>query len=270
MLPITRPPFFLMHSVRSVLDQTLADLELCIICDGAPPETVAMAHDLARIDDRIFVFSFEKGERHGEAYRDIVLKGADAEFVAQIGDDDLWYPDHLAVLAELLRTVDLAALLQVRLMPDGAVSPVPTFAALSDPAIRDKMLSKRWNFFGPSEAGYRLLAYRALPVGWSPAPLDLWTDLFMWRKFLRHPGLTYASRSAVTSLKFGSHDWRGIEPEELAGIIAREAVRLQDPVRRAEIVKSITADPAPRLPSFTQRACSPFATMWRGLQRLLR
>lgn len=194
-----------------------------------------MAHDLARIDDRIFVFSFEKGERYGEAYRDIILKGANSEFVAQIGDDDLWYPDHLAVLAELLRTVDLAALLQVRLMPGGAVSPVPRFEVLSEPAIRHKMLSEPWNFFGPSEAGYRLQAYRALPVGWSPAPLDLWTDLFMWRKFLRHPGLTYASRWAVTSLKFGADDWQGIEPEELAGIIASEAARLRDPLRRAEI-----------------------------------
>ncbi|MDR7224395.1 hypothetical protein [Aminobacter aminovorans] len=43
-------------------------------------------------------------------------------------------------------------------------------------------------------------AYRALPLGWSPAPPDIYTDQFMWRKFLRQPGLRFASRIEASSI----------------------------------------------------------------------
>lgn len=237
MLPINRPPVYLKHAVKSVLNQSIADLELCIICDGAPPETVKVAQDLAKSDDRIFVFYFPKGERHGEVYRDRVLKGSNAELVAQIGDDDFWYPDHLSVLAELLRTADMAVVMQVRLMPDGTVRPVKNFAPLCDAAIRDRMITEKWNFFGPSEAGYRLSAYRTLPLGWSPAPPDLWSDLFMWRKFFRQCDLTYASRLVVTSLKFGANDWRNVDADKLSDVIGGEALRFSDDTRRVEIMQ---------------------------------
>ncbi|WP_170314859.1 glycosyltransferase family 2 protein [Aquibium carbonis] len=263
LLPVLRPPWFLPHAVRSVLGQTVEDLELCIVCDGAPPETVAAARDLAAVDQRIHVFRFAKGERHGEAHRAAVLDGARSRFVAQIGDDDLWYPDHLAVLARLLARADLAAVCQVRLMADGVVRPVPTFSSLADPHVRERMLSQTWNFFGPSEAGYRLAAYRALPVGWSPAPPDLFSDLFMWRKFLRQPDLTFASRFAVTSLKFGAADWSATGPEQQAAIIAREAALLHDRTRRDEITRiardgvdvSLRAEPTLRA-----RLLRPFRT----------
>ena len=119
LLPITRPPFMLPFAIESVLAQSVLEFELFIICDGAPPDTVACARDFARRDTRVKVFPFPKGQRHGEAHRHTVLEGAAGRYVAQIADDDLWFPDHLAELEILLSKSDFGNLLHVFLQPDG-------------------------------------------------------------------------------------------------------------------------------------------------------
>lgn len=232
LLPVVRPPHVLPHAMRSVFSQTEDDFELCVICDGAPPETAVAARALADGDPRLHVFDLPKGKRHGEAHRAAVLRGARSRFVAQIGDDDLWFPDHLAWLGRLLAGADLASLPQVRVRATGWLDRIS--GDLADPGIRTRMLNETFNVFGPTEAGYRLDAYRRLPDGWSPAPADVPTDLFMWRKFLRQPGLRMRTGSRPTSLKFVPMDWDATPPEVRAEVIAGWAARLADPdARRA-------------------------------------
>jgi len=198
LLPVHRPPALLPFAVRSVLAQSCAALELFIICDGAPAETVAAAEAFAAADPRVRVFAHPKGERNGEAYRHLALEQASGRYVCQIGDDDLWFADHLAEAAQLLAEADFGALLGLQLHPNGA--PFLHLIDLEHPTVRESMLRNRFNFFGPTCAAYRLEAYRALPVGWSPAPKDIWSDLWMWRKFLAQPGLRFATRPVATSL----------------------------------------------------------------------
>jgi len=202
LLPIVRPPDLLPFAVASVLAQAERRFELMIICDGAPRETVSRARELAASDDRIQVFDFPKGERHGEAHRHTVLAGARGRYVCQIADDDLWLPNHLVEIGALLENVDFGNLTHVRVEVDGSMS--STSGDLSLDVMRRLMLTSRFNIFGPTSAGYRLEAYRRLPVGWSPAPAGLWTDLAMWRKFLVAPGLKMATRHAITSLHFAA------------------------------------------------------------------
>lgn len=228
LLPVTRPPRTLSYAVRSVLAQSLTDFELCIILDGAPLRTRAVAMLWELRDRRARVFAFPKGKRHGESHRAAVLAGSRARFVAQIGDDDLWFPCHLARLEELLQTADFAAVSQCRIMPDGQPC-MPPVGNLADPSCRSRMLTHAWNFFGPTEAGYRLAAYRQLPVGWSPAPEGLPTDLFMWRKFLSHPGLSFATTHWATSLKFGASDWRRVSSRRLVRTVRHFSSRLGQP-----------------------------------------
>jgi len=247
MLPIVRPPTMLPHAVRSVLAQTETDFELCIICDGAPLETVACAESMKRDDPRIRVFAFAKGQRHGEAHRSAVLSGSRADYVAQIGDDDLWFPDHLTTLARYLKHADFVSLCQVR-MHDGDKVSVLHYGDLGDSHTRELMQRKIWNFFGPTEAGYRLTAYRGLESGWTPAPEGVPTDLFMWRKFLSKKDLRFYSGLAVTSLKFGAYDWKEWSLEKRAEIIKTHSLRLSDPDAmanlrrraRVQIAKSMT------------------------------
>lgn len=209
LLPVHRPPTLLEYAVRSVLAQERQDFELFIICDGAPPETVACAESLAASDPRMRVFAHPKGARHGELYRHQALQNARGAYVCQIADDDLWFPNHLTELARLLSDVDFGNLLHVLVLPDGALHPLP--GDLARPATRALMaIDDKHVFFGPSVAGYRLSAYRALAEGWAPAPAGVPSDLFMWRKFLACQGLCFGSRPVVTSLEFAAsmrRDW---------------------------------------------------------------
>ncbi|EAV45363.1 glycosyl transferase [Roseibium aggregatum IAM 12614] len=230
LLPVNRPPALLPFAVDSVLGQSLRDFELFIVCDGAPEETVEAAEKLASDDDRIRVFSFAKGERHGEAHRHTALLQANGRYVAQIGDDDIWFPEHLSELDHLLQTCDFGNLLQAEIMPDGAFTVY--IGDLSDADTRRKMLESKWNFFGPSTVGYSLEAYRSLDVGWSPAPSDLWTDLFMWRKFLARTDLTFATRPTVQCIKPSAVLRQDMSLSERQNELAALVQRFADPAER--------------------------------------
>jgi succinoglycan biosynthesis protein ExoW len=198
LLCVHRQPALLPFAIETVLWQSHSDFELFVVCDGAPPETVACARAFAARDPRVRVFDFQKGESHGEKHRDTVLALASGDLVAHLAYDDLWFPDHLKELAALLAEVEFGNLLLMGMAPDG--SPLYFPGDLADPAVRQRLLSEQWNFFGPTVAGYRLSTYRRMPEGWAPAPPDVWNDLHMWRKFLRLDGVTVGTRFTIQSL----------------------------------------------------------------------
>lgn len=237
LLPIHRPPTMLPSAIRSVLGQSRQDFELFVICDGAPPESAACARDFAAEDARIRVFVHSKGERNGELYRDQALRSARGVHVCQIADDDLWFPNHLEEMARLLERAEFGNVLQVSVGIDGGMSCQLGDLARTD--VRRAMLERRVNFFGPTVAGYRLSTYRRLPVGWSPAPPGLWSDLHMWRKFLALPGIACATRFSVTALHMGASERSGMSEQERAEENRRLFDEIQDPARRDEIVQTV-------------------------------
>jgi hypothetical protein len=208
LMPVHRPPHFMPYALSSVLKQNRSDFELFIVCDGAPQATIDFANAAAQGDRRIKVFAFPKGERHGEAHRDIALAQAAGHLCCQIADDDLWFPHHLDEIERLLNDVEFGNLLHTYAKDEHQLS---AFCYdLADPTVQRAMRETLWNFFGPTVVGYRLQTYRRLPVGWSPAPVGVWTDLAMWRRFLALPNVVVGSRIAVTSLHFPASarpDW---------------------------------------------------------------
>jgi hypothetical protein len=237
LLPVHRPPSMLPCAITSVLGQTRPDFELFVICDGAPPETAACACGFAAADARIRVFVHPKGERHGEIYRDHALRTARGQYVCQIADDDLWFPHHLEEMALLLGQVEFGNVLQVNINGSGKI--ICQLGDLAREDVRRALLTKRANFFGPTSAGYRLETYRRLPVGWSPAPPDLWTDLFMWRKFLSLPGITSATRFSVTGVHLGASSRGGMSDQARAEENWQMLESIQDPMRRDAFVQSV-------------------------------
>jgi glycosyltransferase involved in cell wall biosynthesis len=235
LLPVHRPPALLLYAIASVQAQEREDFELFVICDGAPSETAALARERAACDPRIRVFEHPKGERNGEAYRHQALQKARGQYVCQIADDDLWLPNHLTEMAILLRSVDFGHISMVWVTPDEKLH--VDRRDLSDRATRQRMLAENWNFFGPTTAGYRLSAYRGLPEGWSPAPREIASDLFMWRKFLARPELRVGTRYAITSAHFATphrQDWSIAQREAES---RRWAQRLADPASRRAFVR---------------------------------
>ena len=254
LLCVHRRKALLPFAIETVLWQSHRNFELFVVCDGAPPETLACARDFADHDPRVRVFEFEKGERNGERHRDAVLAQASGDLVAHLGDDDLWFPDHLSELAALLAEVEFGNLMPMAMAPDG--SPLYFRGDLADPDTRRKMLSKSWNFFGPTVAGYRLSTYRRMPEGWAPAPPGIWSDLHMWRKFLRLDGITVGTRSSIQSLCLHNSVRLHMTPEQRRDETARWIAIIRDPARRADLV---------------DRYCAGFAARWSvpAMARLL-
>ena len=234
LLCVHRLPELLPFAIKSVLWQSHGNFELFVVCDGTP-EAAASARALAADDPRIRVFDFEKGERNGERHRHAVLAEATGDLVAHLAYDDIWFPDHLKELAALLAGVEFGHLAVMAMAPDG--SPLYFGRGLGNAAARQRMLSEKWNCFGPTVAGYRLSTYRRLPEGWAPAPPETWSDLHMWRKFLALDGISVGSRSSVQALCLHNSLRRGMTPEQRLQETMRWMQVVSDPGRRAALIR---------------------------------
>lgn len=214
-------------SLESVLAQTVEDYEVFVIGDGVPERTREIMAEFCQRDARIRFFDHPKGLRHGEQYRHAALQQATGQFVCYLGDDDLWLPHHLAVLTALLETVDFAHTLHTRVDPDGTI--IGNAGDLNDMLTRERMLNRKWNFFGPTVVGHTLAAYRRLPEGWQPGLPDVWSDLHMWRQFLCQQDMYFLSDSTITTLHFPSSLRTHQNPEQRAAELRDWWDWLQEP-----------------------------------------
>ena len=236
LLPVLRPPYFLPNAIESVLAQTVSEFELFVIGDGAPPETIECAREFARRDPRVTVFPFLKGQRQGEAHLHTALTNASGNFVAYLEDDDLWFPNHLEELEKLLLTVDFGHTIHVTGHPDGHVDSLPS--DLGKPDFRQRFLDDLFNRFGYSFCGHRLDAYRRLPEGWAPAPVGMYNDLHMWRKFLRVNEFKFGTRMVITAVALPSYLREDMSLEERAREAGVWMSRIVDEHERASIVEA--------------------------------
>ena len=194
----------LRHAVASVQQQTLRDLELFIVGDGVGEATRAVVSELSASDRRIRFFDFPKGPRKGEIHRHAALQHAQGRFVAYLGDDDCWMPNHLEVLDELLTGADFGHTMQVGIDAGRQIVVMP--ADLQNPAFRRRMLTEFFNRFDLTFAGHTLQAYRRLPHGWRTTPPEFpWTDLYMWRQFLAEPWCRARSAMVPTGINTWTH-----------------------------------------------------------------
>jgi glycosyltransferase involved in cell wall biosynthesis len=191
-------------AVESALAQSVQDFELFIVGDGVSDATRAVASRLAARDRRIRFFDFPKGPRKGEIHRHTALQQARGRIVAYLGDDDLWFPNHLEVLGALLETVDFGHTMQLGISAENAL--VVMSADLRNPDFRQRLLTQLYNCFDLTFGGHTLAAYRRLPRGWTTTPPEFpWTDLYMWRQFLAEPWCRAASAMVPTAINTWTH-----------------------------------------------------------------
>ena len=225
-------------AVQSVQEQTLQDFDLFIVGDGASAQTRALASDLCARDDRIRFFDFDKAPGQGELNRHRALQEARSRFVAYLGDDDCWMPDHLAVVDALLAEADFCHTLQIGIDQDRQIVVLP--ADLQNRSFRERMLSEVFNRFDFTFAGHTVEAYRRLPHGWRTTPDDFpWTDLYMWRQFLAEPWCRVKSAMIPTGVNTWSHHRPHLTDGERADDLAYWRGRLADPAFREELWRRI-------------------------------
>lgn len=188
-------------AARSALTQTVRELEVFIVGDGATEETRAAALALAKEDSRVRFFDNPKGPHHGERHRHAALLHARGRVVCYLSDDDLWLPDHVETMERQLAEADLTHALCVRLYPGRPV------------VVR--AIDLRFPFFRKSPhiahtfAAHTLAAYRRLPEGWREPPPHVYVDTHMWRQFFMDPACRVVSGMKMSALHFGSAPRRG-------------------------------------------------------------
>lgn len=196
----------LAHSVGSVLNQSVTDVEVFIIADGITDETRNHITELIEADSRVRLFEFDKHESRGEPNRHQVLtEHATGRFVAYICDRDLWLPNHLHELDLALTDADFAHTLRFRVAEDNTFR-FTHIVDLRTPAGRATTRPGPW-LIPLSFAGHTLDAYRRLPWGWRTTPPGRPTDSYMWEQFLGEPWVRVAAVATPTVLTFkrGAH-----------------------------------------------------------------
>jgi GalNAc5-diNAcBac-PP-undecaprenol beta-1,3-glucosyltransferase len=224
------------HAIESALDQTHPVAEVLIIGDGAPPITAQIAQELAATDNRIRFFGFEKGPRHGEIHRHHVLTNeTHVDLVCYLADDDVWMPDHVETMVDLLQKAETAYGLCVSIQPDGSIRRFVHNMHL--PAYQELVLNGG-NQVPLSGFAHRMTTYRELPHGWRTTPTSTATDIHMYSQFIKH-GATARSSFLPTGVTLPSPPRLHMTIQERVAELGAYAVRRRDPEFRAELHTSM-------------------------------
>jgi succinoglycan biosynthesis protein ExoO len=173
------------RAIRSVLGQTLDDLELIVIDDASTDATLATAQALAATDRRVRVLQAPRNGGPGAA-RSLGLSDALGSWIAILDADDLFRPERLArllLLAEQHRLDAVADNLQ--LLDAGAGRVVGLALPLEPDALE---------IFDPA----RFLA-NTIPAG----RVNIgWTQPMIRRDFLQHHGIAWRDLRHAEDLVF--------------------------------------------------------------------
>jgi glycosyltransferase involved in cell wall biosynthesis len=245
-------------AIRSVQEQSIEDFELFVVGDGVSEPTRKLVLGLAARDARIRFFDFPKGPRKGEIHRHEALRSATGRIVAYLGDDDIWMPDHLAVLDQLLSECDFGHTMHIGVDASGELFFIP--ADLQNSALRQVMLSEGFNRFDFTFGGHTLDAYRRLPEGWAATPVDSpRSDLFMWGQFLRQPWCRALSAMIPTGICTQTHLRPNLTDQERADDLAKWYALSREPQFRDALWRKA-------LNAFARDACNheAYALSWRA------
>jgi hypothetical protein len=200
----------LVHSIKSIQNQTIKDIEIFIIGDGVEEEAKKIIRDLMANDERIKFFDYPKHLRRGEPYRHEVLQHSNGKSIFYLCDRDLMLPNHINRLLKILNQYNFVS---------------STYIGVK----RDQSLNiDQWvNYYGSGEEmapdkrrlgtlsciAHTRELYFELDNGWRTTPLDQFTDRYMWKQFLGHIKCRPYSSPLPTILYFkrGHHPGDPIE-----------------------------------------------------------
>src|SRR5580693_6524934 len=102
-IPTRGRPELLLRAVRSVLAQTLREIEVVVVIDGEDPATERALAEFVREDSRIRVIALAMSVGGSDA-RNRGAAAASGEWIAFLDDDDEWLPDKLQRQLEAVAT----------------------------------------------------------------------------------------------------------------------------------------------------------------------
>lgn len=225
----------LRFALESALAQTVP-VEVFIIGDGVPDADKTLIRHLASNDARVRFFDHPKHVSRGEPYRHEALQSARGTIVCYLCDRDLWFPDHVAKLAHLLKNADFAHAIPLQIMPGDQLKFFPTDLSLD--AFRHMMLAV-WNRVPFSAAAHTLAFYRRLEIGWETTPPGVPTDWHFFRKFLAHDDCRCVSSPDPTAITFPSPPRLDWNVEQRLEELTRWRQRIDTDAKRKEVTLAI-------------------------------
>ena len=220
-------------SVRSVLEQTVSDLQIVIIGDGVTSEVRAEAEQLCTRDARVMFHDHPKTPRRGELLRDVVIRDSTSHFIAYNCDDDLWFPHHLETLIGLIEDHHFAHPFPILIGANG----IPFFM----PSDLTRPESVQWhlsetprNTISLSGVMHTRESYLRLPHGWRETPQGRWTDHYMWQQFFEQSWFSGVTSPYATTLKLMAQGRDDFAPGERRADIEQWWNRMHTPEFAAE------------------------------------
>jgi glycosyltransferase involved in cell wall biosynthesis len=105
------------YSIGSVLRQTMTDFEVLVVGDGCTDDSEQVVAAIG--DPRVRWINLPANTKHQSGPNNEGLRQARGEFIAYLGHDDLWLPQHLALMVSALDATasDLAHSLNINVSP---------------------------------------------------------------------------------------------------------------------------------------------------------
>jgi glycosyltransferase involved in cell wall biosynthesis len=194
-------------AIASAVTQTVSDLDVHVIGDGAPMETDRLMDELCERYPQVRYHPHEKSPRTGEPYRDQLLRKVDAAFVCYLADDNVWTPDHVELLTGALVDHDFAATLSMYCRPGTEVLSISRMQ-FADPT--DRGMEMHQSRVSLTESGHRLDSYLRLPFGWRTTPAGEYTDHWMWKQWLEQPWVRATTVQTITTVHLPDFMRRGV------------------------------------------------------------
>lgn len=103
-IPVKNGARFLLDALDSVRAQTFRDFELLVVDDGSTDNTTALIEDFARSTSGNPVSLIRHATSRGPSgARNSGIARAKGQFVAFLDHDDVWLPEHLQLIYELIQ-----------------------------------------------------------------------------------------------------------------------------------------------------------------------
>lgn len=247
------------RSVQSARVQTVQDIEILIVLDGASPECRNVAKQHAADDRRVRVLDYPKAPGRGHENCHKAVTSARSNKILYCDDDDLLLPNHVQVLGSLLDDADVAETRVASLDRMGGLhlSPCPT----GSPRVRQMLADGTCKILFDTHFGHTARAYETFS-SWqfnsadSPVPV-----IEFLSGFARSQDCRWASKDDVTAIslhgaarKDMTAEQRSAEIDAWFGIIC-SSEEMHDALLKASSVshfyKLLQADP-PRGASFDE------------------
>lgn len=98
-IPLYNKEHEIVETLQSVLNQTYSDFEIIIVNDGSTDNSISKVNTIK--DPRIKIFS--KNNEGVSIARNFGVEKASFDYIAFLDADDLWYPNHLETLQQMIQ-----------------------------------------------------------------------------------------------------------------------------------------------------------------------